>query len=180
MTDLQLVQNTLDGRLNAFDELMQRYQKLVYSVAFGFGKTKENAMDISQNVFLKVYEKLHTFKGDAEFKSWLMRVTYNEGVNWVRKNKKSNLEEPLEKIEPYIKFDLTDEDEFIAKEHKLELIKCLFNLNTRYRLAVVLRYFENKSIKEIAAVLDCSEGVVKNMLFRSIQKLKTSLHLQEN
>jgi RNA polymerase sigma-70 factor (ECF subfamily) len=63
----------------------------------------------------------------------------------------------------------------LVNENKAQLLRCLFELNTKYRLAVVLRYFENMSIKEISTSLNCSEGVVKNMLFRSIQKLKNTL-----
>jgi len=59
------------------------------------------------------------------------------------------------------------------------LLRCLYDLNTKYRLAVVLRYFENYSIREIAATLKCSEGVVKNMLFRSLQKLKSMIKIDE-
>ena len=72
------------------------------------------------------------------------------------------------------------EDEFLASENKILLIRCLYELNTKYRLAVILKYFENYSIKEIADTLDCSEGVVKNMLFRSLQKLRSKLRLRDN
>jgi RNA polymerase sigma-70 factor (ECF subfamily) len=67
------------------------------------------------------------------------------------------------------------EDEILNKEKKLMLLRSLYDLNTKYRVAVVLRYFENYSISDIADTLKCSEGVVKNMLFRSLKKLKKQL-----
>ena len=71
------------------------------------------------------------------------------------------------------------EDEILVEENKTILLRSLYELNTKYRTAVVLRYFENYSIREISSVLGCSEGVVKNMLFRSLQKLKNYLKANE-
>jgi RNA polymerase sigma-70 factor, ECF subfamily len=173
--DSGLIENILNGNLSAFNSLMQRYEQYVYTIALSFGKNQDNALDITQNVFTKVYQKLFSFRKQSSFKSWLARISYNEGVNWVRKNqnrhKHESFEEEHEKFMPVI----SQEDEYLAKENKSALIRSLYTLNTRHRLAVVLRYFENQSIKEIAATLECSEGVVKNILFRSLQKLKENL-----
>ena len=73
----------------------------------------------------------------------------------------------------------TQEDEYLALENKTILLRSLYDLNTKYRLAIVLRYFENYSIRDIAETLNCSEGVVKNMLHRSLQKLKKYLTMTE-
>jgi len=173
--DFDLISNTLDGDLSAYDELMQRYEHLVYKISFGFGKNKENALDITQNVFIKCYQKMAQFKSKSSFKSWLVKISYNEGVNWVRSNQRFNNQENIDDHADLASIAISNEDEYLAKENKSQLIHCLYNLNTRYRLAVVLRYFEEMPIKEIAQTLQCSEGVVKNMLFRSLRKLKENL-----
>jgi RNA polymerase sigma-70 factor (ECF subfamily) len=173
--DSDLIQKTLDDDLTAYDELMKRYEGLIYKISYGFGKNKENALDITQNVFIKSYQKLATFKGNSSFKSWLVKISYNEGVNWVRSNQKFSKQENIDDHLELPSISLSNEDEYLAKENKSQLIHCLYNLNTRYRLAVVLRYFENMPIKDIAQTLQCSEGVVKNMLFRSLRKLKENL-----
>ncbi|KAA3617709.1 MAG: RNA polymerase sigma factor [Calditrichaeota bacterium] len=177
--DLELINKTLANNLSAYDELMQRYERLVYTISFGFGKNKENALDITQNVFIKCYQKLSTFKAKSSFKSWLTKISYNEGVNWVRSNQKFSKHESIDEHLDLPSIALSNEDEYLAKENKSQLLRSLYNLNTRYRLAVVLRYFEEQSIKEIAETLQCSEGVVKNMLFRSLQKLKENLKKNE-
>ena len=170
-----LIEEILGGTLSSYDTLMKRYQNLIFRIAFSFGKNKENAMDISQNVFLKAYQKLNTLKGKSNFKAWLSRIAYHEGINWTRSNKSSLQFEPIEVTnEPESNLP-SKEDELLASEYRHELIQSLFALNTKYRLAVVLRYYQNLSIKEIAGVLKCSEGVVKNMLFRSLQRLKLIL-----
>ncbi|MCK5034033.1 MAG: sigma-70 family RNA polymerase sigma factor, partial [Calditrichia bacterium] len=106
---------------------------------------------------------------------WIGKVAYNESVNWSKKNKKFLYQDDTDDKKNEIHIDYNPEDQMLVSENKALLLRCLFELNTKYRLAVILRYFENMSIKEIAVSLNCSEGVVKNMLFRSIQKLKTIL-----
>jgi RNA polymerase sigma-70 factor (ECF subfamily) len=174
-SDAELIHETKKGNLQSYDTLMMRYQEFVYTIAYNFGKTKENALDISQDVFLKVYKKLNTYKEESTFKTWIGKVTYNEGINWGKKNKKYLLHENADNNKTELYEDSNPEDQLLVSENKALLLRCLFELNTKYRLAVVLRYFENMSLKEIASSLKCSEGVVKNMLFRSIQKLKNSL-----
>ena len=174
-SDMDLINDTVAGDLQSYDKLMTRYQEYVYTIAYSFGKTKENALDISQDVFLKVYKKMNTFKEKSTFKTWIGKVAYNEGVNWAKKNKKFLYQDDTDDRKNDLHENNNPEDQMLVSENKALLLRCLFDLNTKYRLAVVLRYFENMPIKDIAVSLNCSEGVVKNMLFRSIQKLKNSL-----
>lgn len=178
MSDFELIKNTLSGDLFAFDELMKRYDHLVYNVSYSFGKNRENAMDITQNVFLNVYHKLSTFKSKSSFKSWLIRISYNEGINWVRKNRKFNMQDLVEDENDYPSLSISTEEELEKKENKSRLFKTLYQLNPRHRLAVVLRYFEGLSIREIAETMVCSEGLVKNMLFRSLKKMKDYINIE--
>ena len=176
--DHVLIDEILSGTLSSYDTLMERYQNLIFKIAYSFGKNKENAMDISQNIFLKAYQKLSTLKGQNSFKAWLSRIAYHEGINWTRKHKSVVQFESIETNQEPESESPSREDELLANEYRHELMQSLFALNTKYRLAVVLRYYQNMSIREIAAILKCSEGVVKNMLFRSVQRLK--LILQQN
>lgn len=173
--DNGLIEEILEGNLSSFNTLMQKYERYVYTIAFGFGKNQDNAQDITQNVFTKVYQKLSSFRKESSFKSWIAKISYNEGVNWVRTNQKSMDHETFIEDNTNLVLVISQEDEFLAKENKSALIRSLYALNTRHRLAVVLRYFEDQPIKEIASILDCSEGVVKNILFRSLKKLKENL-----
>ena len=178
--DHVLIEETLAGQLTSYDMLMQRYQNLIYKICYSFGKNKENALDIVQNVFLKAFENLKTIKGRQNFKSWLSRIAFNEGINWTRKFKNRAFEDEFDEQTEISNYEPTIDDELIAREHKHELLRSLFALNTRYRLAVVLRYYQEMPIKEIAEILNCSEGVVKNMLYRSLQRLKLTLVRQLN
>lgn len=178
--DHVLIEEILNGTLASYDTLMERYQNLIFKISYSFGKNKENAMDISQNIFLKAYQKLNTLEGQNSFKAWLSRIAYHEGINWTRKYKSAMQLERIETTNEPENGTPSREDELLANEYRHELMQSLFELNTKYRLAVVLRYYQNMSIKEIAAILKCSEGVVKNMLFRSLQRLKNILQQNQS
>ena len=174
-----LVKEIKNGQLNSYDELMQRHQKNVYRIAFSFAKSDQGAMDITQNIFLKAYENIGRFREESKFKTWLTRISYNEGQTWIKKHKRHLQHEDVNEHLSETSTKVTQEDEILASENKTILLRSLYSLNTKYRLAIVLRYFENYSIHEIAETLNCSEGVVKNMLYRSLQKLRKNLTMTE-
>lgn len=175
MTESELINNVRAGSEESFDQLIQSYQNHVYNVAYSFTKNSENALDISQDVFIKVYKNLSAFRGDSQFRTWVTRIAFNESQNWLKKNKRHMQMQDINESPDHV----VHEDEVLVEENKTILLRSLYELNTKYRTAVVLRYFENYSIREISSVLGCSEGVVKNMLFRSLQKLKNYLKAKE-
>jgi RNA polymerase sigma-70 factor (ECF subfamily) len=178
-SDEMLVKEIKNGQQESYDELMQKHQKKVYHIAYSFARSEQGAMDITQNIFLKAYENIGRFREESQFKTWLTRISYNEGQNWMKKNKKHLAHKDLNSHLTEASSPDTQEDEYLALENKTILLQSLYELNTKYRLAIVLRYFENYSIRDIAETLNCSEGVVKNMLFRSLQKLKKYLTMTE-
>ena len=173
-SDQVLIGEILNGKSGSFDMLMQRYEKMVFKVAYYYTHDEDQALDVSQEVFLKAYRHLNRFRGESQLKTWLTRIAVNESQNWVKKHRRHL---PTDDILQFADRETgdTQEDEMLASENRVQLLRSLYQLNTRYRLAVILRYFENYSIREIAATMKCSEGVVKNMLFRSLQKLKKNL-----
>ncbi len=174
-SDTELIAQIRKGTETAFDDLMQRYREPVYRTAYSFAREKESALDITQNVFIKVYRNLDRFRGDSQVKTWIMRIAMNESTNWLRSNRRHSGHSELDQIPALPANEISAEDELLARDNHTALLRSLYQLNSRYRLAVVLRYFENYSMREIAAVLDTSEGTVKSMIFRSLQKLKTIL-----
>jgi RNA polymerase sigma-70 factor (ECF subfamily) len=150
---------------------MNRYQEDIYYIAFQYTKVKEQALDVSQNIFFKAYKSIHRFESRSAFKTWLFRIAYNECQNWIKKNRRLQHED----FDMHIDSAPNQEEQLLTREQRVLVLRSLYQLNTKYRLAVVLRYFKNHSIKEISEIIGCSEGMVKNMLFRSLQKLKTIL-----
>lgn len=172
-TDHDLIGEIRAGSTVAFERLMGRYERLVYSIAFGFVGEREAALDVSQNVFLRVHSKLSTYKTDGNFKSWIARVAMNESCNWTRTQKRHRAAVLDEEIPAGP--GLPQEDRLWEREAWQLVSQSLARLKPQHQLAVALRYFEAMPIREIAGVIGTSEGVVKNILFRSLQKMKVEV-----
>jgi RNA polymerase sigma-70 factor (ECF subfamily) len=171
--DGELVSAILKGRIEAFEELMIRHQRLVYYIAFGCTKNQEDALDLSQAVFLKVYENLASFRGEGSFKSWVARIAFNESISWVRKQSRETLVEEFPETASL--GAPGQESRLLDKEARELLMEGIGKLHPRYRLTISMRYFEGMSLREIADTQDCSVGMVKNTLFRSLRQLQRIL-----
>ena len=88
MSESEIINEVRAGSEESFDRLMLSYQSHVYNVAYSFTKNPEDALDISQDVFIKVYKNLNSFRGESQFKTWLTRIAFNESQNWLKKNKR--------------------------------------------------------------------------------------------
>lgn len=173
ISDEALVDEARSGSTLAFGLLMKRYERLVYSIALYMVKNPDSAMDITQNVFLKAHTHLAAFTGAGEFKGWLLRIARNESISWFRGQKKDRLTDELtEANSPVLQAVQTDEIERLEQRHVIH--SELKKLNDNQRLAVSLRYFEQFTLREIAEVMEVTEGSVKSLLFRSLEKLRNT------
>ncbi|MGH9457203.1 MAG: RNA polymerase sigma factor [Thermoanaerobaculia bacterium] len=172
-SDESLVEETLAGRLDAFDELMKRYERAVFRVGWGFTRNRQDALDLTQQVFLKAYRGLATFRRDANLKNWLLRIAYNEGVSWVRQNGRAL--QTHDTLREDLPAAAAQEQQLLTRERGELLVRALAGLNERYRLAITLRYEQGLPIDEIAALMECSEGTTKSMLFRGVRQLRAAL-----
>jgi len=173
--DEMLIDKTLAGSLECYDVLMQRYQKDVFAVARGYTRSVDDALDVCQNVFLKAYRKLDTFAGRSSFKTWLVSIANREGLNWLRTRSRKAPPNVVNLETVNLPSGNDQETEFLETERRQKVVNSLQVLNQRSRLAVILRYFRDMPIRDIAVILDCSEEVARNMLFRSVQKLRAAV-----
>lgn len=172
-TDAELIAEIRAGSITAFERLMRRYERLVYRVALSFTGDPQAAFDVSQNVFLRVHAKLRGYRGEGELRSWIQRLAMNESMNWNRSQRRHRSESLP--IELPAGGPAPQEAGMGRSETRALLRRSLDTLSPRYRLAVVLRYVEGQPIPEIAAALGCSQGVAKNVLFRSLRKMRDQL-----
>ena len=173
LSDEALVEEVQTGSTLAFGLLMKRYERLVYRIALDHAKNPDSAMDITQNVFLKAHTNLSSFTGSGVFKAWLLRIARNESISWFRLQRKDRLtDELVAHNAPVLRAVQSDE---IERQQQHDLIQSeLKKLNDKQRTAVFLRYFEEFSLREIAEVLEVSEGNVKSILFRGLEKLRNT------
>ena len=147
-----------------FVPLAQRYMDTIFRIAYSYLRSQADADDVTQDVLIQLYKTETAFESDDHLKHWLIRVTVNRCKNIFRS--------PWRKVE-----DIADYENsltFDAPEHR-ELFDAVMALDKRYRLPVLLYYYEGYSQKEIAGLLSLPEETVRTRLFRARGKLKTTL-----
>ncbi len=176
-SDEALIKKIRSGSRATYGQLMERYERLVMKVVLSYTHNVEDAFDVSQDVFFKAYRKLDQFRGTGQFKAWLLRITHNESISWLRKQKRFQEHETFSpENSPCLP---ADQDTALMKAERRRMLQDeILQLNARQQTAVTLRYFEGMPIREIAGVLECGEGVVKSILFRSLEKMRKRLHTQ--
>lgn len=177
--DQKLVSLTLTGSQKAFEILLRRYQKLVYNVIFQMVQNHEAAADLTQDTFLRTYKGLATFRGNAAFKPWLLKIASNTTLNYIRDNKGRaavSLEEILEEnphAEPSSKERLEEQVELHISQ--ANLAEAIALLPVRQRQIFVLRYQHDLPYADIASITDETESSIKSLLFRIREKLRKSM-----
>jgi len=175
------------GDNNAFEILIKNYDKKVYNMIYRIMGNKEDALDLTQEVFIKVYKGISTFRGDSSFSTWLYRLATNTcfDENRKKKNKKTHsLDKPIETEYGEFKRDLRDDtynpDEMLIKKEIQNLVqKAISMLPEEQRVMIVLRDIQGFTYKEISEILQCSMGTVKSRISRGRLALKNILESLE-
>lgn len=162
----------------SFEEILDKYQNMVYSTAFRLLFNKEEAEDITQEVFLKVYDNLYLLELGERFSGWLKKVTINLCLNYIERHKKRYLNFSQVKEDGDVEVKIDGEDIFESlevKEGQYQIEKALAALPEGYRIPIVLCYLEEKSYAEIGELLKTPLSSVKINIFRGKEKLKEIL-----
>ncbi len=173
-----LVERFQSGELAAFDEIVDRCQKRVYNLAYRFTRNCEDAYDISQEVFIKVFRSLSRLKNSSAFDAWLKRVTVNACMDHLRRQPGEHAFSDLACLDHEyaagIRSMLPD-GSLENSELRRVISRAVDQLPKRQRKVFILRHYEGLPLKEIARTLDCSLGTVKAHLFRATRRLRKLL-----
>ena len=164
------------GDASSFAVLVDRYKDLVYTLAFRMLKSREEAEEVSQDVFLKVFKSLAKFKGESKFSSWIYRISYNTCLDKIRKQKREPIVVTIDEFTEHQVNTIDNAlDKLVEKEHKQLIQDCLKLLPGDVGFLLTLYYFEEQSIEEISKIIGISNANVKVKLFRSRKKLASIL-----
>lgn len=173
-TDLQLVRLVQQGKKQAFDMLVKKYQYKVIGIAQRYVSNPDDAQDIAQEAFIKTYRALADFRGDSAFYTWLYRITVNTAMNFVTSNanKMKSVDVNTPEIESYDGseklHDIANPENIMEGEDARKLIKkALGSLSEDLRQAICLREIEEMSYEDIAVVMNCPVGTVRSRIFRA-------------
>lgn len=173
------------GDREAFERLVRSYDQGVLRLAFHLLRNSEDARDVYQEAFLRVYRNLHTFRFDCSFHTWLYRIVTNVCLDWLRKRKARREEPAVRETEDGAR----DRTEVLAERHaaadperrllslelKARMEEVLASLTPRERLVFQLRHYEGLRLKAIGEILGASEEATKNCLFRATRKMRQGL-----
>jgi RNA polymerase sigma-70 factor (ECF subfamily) len=165
-----LVEQILSGEKDLFRLLIQRYQQKVHAMGLSFFHNQDDAADFTQDVFIRSYRSLASFRGHSRFSTWLYRIAYNTAVNGInrRKEYQSLSEEPLTEEGP--------EQEALRHDAVQAVRSAVAELPEKYRICVDLYFFYDCSIREIERITGFPENTVKSHVFRAKKLLREKLN----
>lgn len=173
LSDYDLIQMCINDDMNYFSELMTRYKNLVYSVILRMVNEREEANDLAQEVFIKVYKNLHKYYPEYKFSTWIIRITTNHVIDYRRKKKQESV--PIEDVEYELSSEESPESVYMKKEQKESLNGLLDSMPDMYKIPIVLYHKEGLSYQEIAEIIQEPLSKVKNRIFRGRKMLKESI-----
>jgi RNA polymerase sigma-70 factor (ECF subfamily) len=180
--DRMLVEQAQNGNRNAFRQLVERHKERVYYIALDLMSNRSDAEDMSQEAFIKAYKSLHRFRGDAQFSSWLYRITVNTCIDhrrkkwWrIRKAQAPMNQEDQPRIDRLPSGMPGPEESAQEALVQAQLRDALDQLPQRERDVFVLRHDHDLPLKEIAETLGISLGTVKSTLFSAVRRLRDQL-----
>lgn len=182
-TEEGLVSRLKNGSMEAYEEVVCLYEKKIFNLAYRMVGNYEDANDLTQEVFVRLYHSIQSFRGDARFSTWLYRIANNVCVDELRRRyrrKMEYLDEPVNTKDGSVRREIADwtgNPESILETYELQACvqEGINGLPEEQRAAVILRDIQGFSYEEIAKILNCSLGTVKSRINRGRQSLKERL-----
>ena len=179
-SDEELVAQSQGGDLDSFNQLVLRWERPIYALAYRVIGREEDARDVAQETFLRAFRALKGFKGQAKFSSWLYRITLNLCRDWIRREKRTPLAqapEGIDLIELAGEGTVSDSIEELVGRRELgrAVSKAMATLPEEQRTAIILKEYHGLTFQEIAELLDCPLSTVKTRLYQGLSVVRKQL-----
>lgn len=182
MDDIQIINRVLNGEIELFSAIVERYHLKVYSLCIGFVHHQEDAEDITQEVFTNLFTSLASFKGNSQFSTWLYRIAVNTTYSFCRNKRRRETVMffgLFSAVESEYSLDSSSDDEPDHILNKKQMHKIIFQaidlLPANQRKAFILSKYDDFSQREIAAIMELSEEAVESLLQRAKRNLQKKL-----
>lgn len=177
--DQHYIDKILQGETNAFAVLVDRYKDMIFTLALKMVKNREEAEEVAQDTFIKIYNSVSKFKGDSKFSTWIYKIAYNTCLDCLKKTKKEDLNISIDEFSAHLIKTMDNALSALEeKERKQTIQNCLNLLPGEENFLLTLFYFEDQSLEEIGKIMNINSNNVKVKLFRSRQKLAIILKKQ--
>ena len=183
-TDEELVARSMGGDLDSFNQLVLRWERPIYALAYRVIGREEDARDVAQETFLRAFRALSGFKGQAKFSSWLYRITLNLCRDWIRRERRAPLGQVPDGLDP---MELANEqpspmeslDDTVARREMTSAVaRAMAALPEEQRTAIILKEYHGMTFQEIADLQGCPLSTVKTRLYQGLSVLRRHLERQ--
>ena len=184
-SDEELVALATAGDLDSFNQLVARWERPIYALAYRTLGREEDARDVVQEAFLRAFRALRGFRGQAKFSSWLYRITLNLCRDWIRRERRAPVVHLPEGVDP---IEVADErvapsesvEDLVARKQMSEAVaRAMQELPEEQRVAILLKEFHGLTFQEIADQLDCPLSTVKTRLYQGLSVLRRRLERRQ-
>lgn len=177
LSDIELIQDTLNGDQSAYADLVKRHQRLVFTLAMRFVKNREDAEEVAQDCFVKAYRSLHSFQQQSKFSTWLYTIVYTTAMTLLRKKRvdTSSIDDESTYVQIENRTYGMDEHSAEGRSRSFYLNKAIDELMPDDATVITLFYKGEQSLEEISKVMGMEANTVKVKLFRARQRLKQNL-----
>jgi len=174
-----LLEKARNGDRDAFKAIVSLYQKKIFLLAYSFLRNREDALDVVQETFMRLYQKLDAFDSERNFQAWLLQIARNLAIDYYRKHysrrRDMEVETSVEDINPAAE---ANSSEAHSSDLRQAFSRCLEKLAERQRTIFILKHYNGLQYKEIAQILDISEGTVKSLHFKAVRNMRKLLSPQ--
>jgi len=184
LSDTDLIIQAQKGDQNAFEELVYRYDRSVLSIAIKYANNEDDAKDLYQEVFIRVYRSIKGFRFQSEFSTWLFRITTNVCLTYKSRSKehlKVSIDNDFDDENEFstikeLVYDSSSPEEIVSGANLGDIVNAAVeSLSPKQKMTFILKHYEGYKIREIAEMLNCKEGTVKKYLFDAIKNLRKKL-----
>jgi RNA polymerase sigma-70 factor (ECF subfamily) len=179
-TDEELVARSIGGDAESFNELILRWERPIYALAYRTIGREEDARDVCQETFLRAFRALPGFRGQAKFSSWLYRIALNLCRDWIRRERRAQVVQPAENVDlvelaSALEPSETVEDLVTRKDLARAVERAMASLPEEQRTAIVLKEYHGLTFQEIADLVGCPLSTVKTRLYQGLTVLRREL-----
>ena len=181
--DEELVARSQSGDVDSFNQLIVRWERPIYALAYRVLGREEDARDVCQDTFLRAYRALPGFKGQAKFSSWLYRIALNLCRDWIRRQQRAPVSQMPEDVDPAELMADTEpaesiEDLVARRELSAIVAEAMKSLSDEQRTAIILKEYHGMTFQEIADMQGCPLSTVKTRLYQGLTVLRRHLESQ--
>ncbi len=177
MSEIKLIKKILAGEKQLFSQVIDRYQRSIYNLAYRMLGNREDALDIAQETFLRTFKSLNSYDQNRPFSPWIHRIATNLCINQLRKKKLKLVplvisDDGVERERQIADTGPEPAEQAVVRESQNELLKALVGLPEKYRTPLILRHIHHYTYEQIGEVLEIPPGTVKTWIFRGREILK--------